>query len=111
MIIARFKVRCHPDKADTVAAVLQDVVAPSRATEGVISFDIGRDVAEPHAFIATEIFEDRAALDRQESLPEVAKAMSAFETALAAPPGRRSITSPAPSRTGSDPARRRPRPW
>jgi quinol monooxygenase YgiN len=56
-------------------AALKDVVAPSRVLDGVISFDIGRDVTDPDAFIATEVFEDQAALDLQESLPEVAKAL------------------------------------
>lgn len=86
MIVVCFKVQCQPDKTEDVRAVLQDVVAPSRAVEGVISFDIGRDISEPNAFIATEVFDDRAALDRQESLAEVAAALRVLETSLIAPP-------------------------
>jgi quinol monooxygenase YgiN len=67
-------------------AALKDVVAPSRVLDGVISFDIGRDVTDPDAFIATEVFEDQAALDLQESLPEVAKALKVFEGSVAAEP-------------------------
>lgn len=67
-------------------AALKDVVPPSRALDGVISFDIGRDLTDPDVFIATEVFEDRAALDRQESLPEVARALGVFEQSLAAEP-------------------------
>jgi quinol monooxygenase YgiN len=36
--------------------------------------------------IAVEVFEDEAAIDRQESLPEVGRVMSILPDALAAPP-------------------------
>ncbi|WP_144662941.1 putative quinol monooxygenase [Paenarthrobacter nicotinovorans] len=86
MIVVRFAVRCRPGKAEAVMAALRDVVAPSRALDGVVSFDIGRDVTDPDVFVATEVFEDRAALDLQESLPEVAKAMRVFEDSLMTTP-------------------------
>ncbi len=86
MIVIRFMVRCQPGRAEEVMAALKDVVSPSRALDGVISFDIGRDLTDPDSFIATEVFEDRAALDRQESLPEVAVALGVFEQSLAAEP-------------------------
>lgn len=86
MIVVRFMVRSQPGKAEDVMAALGDVVSPSRALDGVVSFDIGRDVTDPDVFIATEVFEDRAALDRQEALPEVAKALGVLEQSLAAEP-------------------------
>ena len=86
MIVVRFKMQCKPERAEQVMAALKEVIAPSRTTEGVISFDIGRDLSDPNAFIATEVFVDRAALERQESLPEVAAVMGLFETALVAEP-------------------------
>lgn len=86
MIVVRFVMTCHPDKTDEAVAVLREVVTASRPLEGVVSFDIGRDLVDPDTLIATEVFVDRGALDRQESLPEVAKAMQLFEGALAAPP-------------------------
>lgn len=67
-------------------AALKDLIAPSRTLGGVVRFDIGRDLADPNAFIATEVFEDRAALDRQESLPEVAKALAVLEDSLTGDP-------------------------
>ena len=69
MIVVRFKVRCQPGKTEHAMALMQDVIAPSRALDGVISFDIGRDIADPDAIIAVEVFADRDALDRQEALP------------------------------------------
>lgn len=86
MIVVRFVMTCHPDKTDDAVAVLREVVTASRPLDGVVSFDIGRDVADPDTLIATEVFADREALERQEALPEVAKAMELFEEALAGPP-------------------------
>jgi quinol monooxygenase YgiN len=86
MIVVRFSVQCRPDKTDQVMAALKEIIAPSRALDGVISFDIGRDVADPDAFIATEVFADRASLERQESLPEVEKALKVLEDSLVAAP-------------------------
>lgn len=86
MILVRFVMRCQPGKSEQVLVALQAVVPPSRALDGVVSFDIGRDVADPNVFIATEVFEDRAALDRQESLAEVVSALAVLEESLAAEP-------------------------
>jgi quinol monooxygenase YgiN len=86
MIVVRFKVQCQPEKTEAVLTALEEVIAPSRALAGVISFDIARDLADPSSFIATEVFDDRAALDRQESLPEVAKALAILEDSLLVEP-------------------------
>jgi quinol monooxygenase YgiN len=86
MIVIRFKVQCKPEKTGAVRAAFQDVIAPSRAVRGVISFDIAGDLSNPDSFIATEVFEDQAARDRQESLPEVGKVMAILPESLAAPP-------------------------
>jgi quinol monooxygenase YgiN len=86
MIVIRFKVTCQPGKAEHALAYFDAVVAPSRALEGVISFDIGRDITDPDSIVAVEVFEDRAALDRQEALPEVAKVMDLLPQILAGPP-------------------------
>jgi len=75
MIVVRFKAKCKPDKTGTAEAAFREVIPPSRRLEGVISFDIARDISDPDSFIATEVFTDRAALERQESLPEVQKAI------------------------------------
>jgi quinol monooxygenase YgiN len=86
MIVLRFKVQCQPEKIDEALAAFEQVVAPSRAVEGVISFDIGRDVSDPDAVVGVEVFEDRAALDRQESLPIVQQTIGLFGDLLAAEP-------------------------
>ena len=86
MIVVRFKVQCQAGKAEQVMAVFEEAITPSRAVDGVISFDIGRDLADPNCFIATEVLEDRAALDRQESLPVIAKVLGVLAKSLAAEP-------------------------
>ena len=88
MVILRFKIRSKPDKSDEVMAALDDIITPARATEGVINFDIARVLLEADSFIATAIYEDGAALERQESAPEVHRAMAMFAESLAAPPER-----------------------
>ena len=86
MIIVRFKIRCQTDKVEQAAAVLNDVIPPSRALSGVLNFDIGRDLNDPDCLIATEVFEDRLVMDRQESLPEVSAVLALLPDVLAAPP-------------------------
>jgi quinol monooxygenase YgiN len=86
MIVVRFRVSCKPEKIDEALGLFREVVEPSRALPGTLHFDIGQDVVDRHSIIATEVFEDREALDRQESLPEVGNVMAAFEDFAAAAP-------------------------
>ena len=86
MLVVRFKVQVRPEKADDVVAAFEDVMRPSRELDGVISFDIARDLSDPNSFIATEVFEDRAALDRQEAQDEVARALAVIGESVTAPP-------------------------
>ena len=79
-------------------------MGPSRRVRACSSFDIGRDLDDPDRFIATEVFEDRAALERQEALPEVAAVMVAFETALVAEPEATVLTVSGSSPTTAESA-------
>jgi quinol monooxygenase YgiN len=76
MVIMRFKVKVSPERAEEVRAALEAVIAPSRALEGVVHLDIARDLSDPSSFIATEVYEDEAALELQEALPEVEAALA-----------------------------------
>lgn len=86
MIVVRFSVRCKPGKAEELRAALQSVVAPSRKVPGAVHFDIGQDITDPNAFIATEVFTDRAALERQEALVEVQAVIALLPNVLAEDP-------------------------
>ena len=85
MLILRQKMRAKPDKSDELMAALAAIITPARATDGVISLDIARVLLEPDSFIATVVYEDAAALERQESRPEVHKVMAILPDSLAAP--------------------------
>jgi quinol monooxygenase YgiN len=86
MIVIRFKAQCQSDRIAEALEAFAAVVPPSRSVDGVISFDIGRDVVDPNSIFAVEVFEDEAARLRQESLPEVGRVMSLLPEILAAPP-------------------------
>jgi len=88
MIILRFKVHSKPEKSDELMAVLAEIIPAARATEGVINFDIARTLDDPDSFIATAVYDDGAALERQESAPEVHRAMAIFPESLVASPER-----------------------
>jgi quinol monooxygenase YgiN len=88
MVILRQRMRAKPDRTDDVSAALAAIIPSARATQGVISLDIARDLLDPNSFVATGIYENAAALGRQESAPEVHRAMAMFAQALAAPPDR-----------------------
>jgi quinol monooxygenase YgiN len=62
------------------------VIGPSRQIEGCLEFDIARCLDDPSSLIATEVFEDRAALDRQEAQTQVATVLSMLPEVLAAEP-------------------------
>ncbi len=86
MIVVRFKVTCQPEKTDQALAAFREIVAASRPLDGAINFDMGRDITDPDSFIAIEVFADRAALDRQESLPVVQKTIGLLSEFLAGEP-------------------------
>ena len=88
MVILRFKIRSKPDKSDELMSALAEIIAPARATNGVIEFDIASDLLDPDSFIATAIYDDGAALELQESLPEVDRVMAMLPASLVAPPER-----------------------
>ena len=88
MVILRFKIHSKPAKRDELMAALSEIITPARATEGVVNFDIASALLEPDSFIATAIYEDGAALERQESLPEVDRVMAMLPESLVAPPER-----------------------
>ena len=85
MLILRQKMRAKPNKSDELMAALAEIITPARATQGVISLDIARVLNEPDSFIATVVYENAAALERQESRPEVHTVMAILPESLAAP--------------------------
>jgi quinol monooxygenase YgiN len=86
VILLRIKVRCEPDRVQQALAVFTAVIEPSRALEGVIRFDVGRDLADPDSIVALEVFADDEARERQEALPQVATLWRLLPELAAEPP-------------------------
>jgi quinol monooxygenase YgiN len=87
LLVVRFKVRCPPDKTEQLEAAMARVVDAARTLPGVVHFDIGRDITDPNALIATEVFESREAMERQENMSEAAMVMELMQSgALAGQP-------------------------
>src|SRR5262249_3311201 len=89
MIILRQQMRSRPERTEDVWAALAAIVPGARATPGVISLDIARDLLDPDSFVATGVYDDAGAVERQESAPEVQAALALLPDALAAPPDRK----------------------
>jgi quinol monooxygenase YgiN len=86
MLIVRFKVRCKPGMSEQMATAMAAVVEAARSLPGVIHFDVARDVTDENAFVATEVFEDREAMEREEAMPEVAKVLELLQGGAPAGP-------------------------
>ncbi len=86
MIVVRFKVQCQPGKSAPLVSAFKEVIVASRGLDGVLSFDIGQDLSDSNAFIATEVFRDKTALEAQESLEAVQKTISLLSDIVAQPP-------------------------
>jgi quinol monooxygenase YgiN len=79
MIVARFKLHCRQESTEEVAAAITAVEVASHQLPGVIHFDVARSLTDSNAFIVIEVFEDRAASERQEAQPEVAAVLNLVE--------------------------------
>lgn len=86
VLVLHFKITALPERREELLAALREVVIPSRSIEGVISFDIAQDLTDQNTFIATEVFEDGSALERQEAQAQVARVMELLPTAVSAEP-------------------------
>jgi quinol monooxygenase YgiN len=79
VVVVRFKVECQPERTADMAAAMATLVGAARELPGVIHFDIARDLTDERSLIATEVFEDREAMAREEALPEVAKVIELMQ--------------------------------
>ena len=79
MIIVRFKMQCQPGKTEEVVAAAAATIGPTRPLPGVINYDVARDLTDSNALIVTEVYQDREAMERHESLPEVAKVIKLIQ--------------------------------
>jgi quinol monooxygenase YgiN len=82
-IIARFKAKSGIEAQ--VKQDLLDMIAPSRAESGCITYDLHQDTQDPSVFVLYEIWQSQAALDFHLKTPYFKRIKESFETTLAEP--------------------------
>lgn len=80
------KITAQPDKIEALKSVLADLVAPSRAERGCISYGAYQDSGDPAEFVTVEEWEDDAAVDAHMTTAHVQAAFAKAGALLAKPP-------------------------
>jgi quinol monooxygenase YgiN len=70
VVIAQYRARAG--EADRVAAVLREMVAPTRAEPGNLDYRVFRDPADPSLFVLFERYADSGAFDAHRATPHFA---------------------------------------
>ncbi|RWR03678.1 drug:proton antiporter [[Pantoea] beijingensis] len=83
LVIAKFV--AQPGKADALKKVLTNVLAPSRAEEGCIHYDLYRSIEDGNVFLFHETWKDQAALDHHNQQPHLQKVIVDTESLLKQP--------------------------
>jgi hypothetical protein len=101
MIVVRFRANCPPERLHDALTTLA-----GRIVQGVIHYDVGRDVTNPDTIIVTAVLPDQDELDR-EAPPELGQLKALFADFPGEPP-EATIFDLAPARpqqrvTGSSP--------
>jgi quinol monooxygenase YgiN len=63
------QLQCKDGHADRVAAALSELVGPSRAEPGCLSYDPCRSLSDPNRLLVLEEWESQAALDAHMATP------------------------------------------
>lgn len=82
-IIARIKAK--PGLEKRMQHDLLNLLAPTRAESGCITFDLLIDTTDPTVFVFYENWRDQAALDAHFEQPYVKQVLQAYEETLAEP--------------------------
>lgn len=78
MHTAFIRVKVHPDHADHAARAMGDLVEPTLAEPGCITYEFYRDLDEPGLFHCFEHWSDRQALDDHGDTPHVRAFLAEF---------------------------------
>ena len=79
-------ITAKPGSEDAVREAMQGLVAPTRAEDGCLSYDLSESVAAPGTFITVEEWNDPSDLDSHMQTPHIQSALAVLGTELAAPP-------------------------
>lgn len=75
-----------PGSADVVRGALSELVAPTRAEDGNVSYDLFESGAAPGTFVTVEAWRDQAAVDGHLQTPHIAQALTLAGEHLAEAP-------------------------
>jgi len=59
----------HPGRAEDLRALLDGMLAPSRAEAGNLRYDLWQDQADPNRFVLDELYVDAAAVAAHRATP------------------------------------------
>ena len=76
-----------PDSHDVVRGALTELVAATRAEEGLVSYELFESAAVAGTFITVETWRSAEDLAEHMTTPHIAAALAATEGHLAHPPG------------------------
>lgn len=76
-------IRANPGRIDLVQAELEKLIAPTRAEEGCVQYDLHRDNDDPAHFMFYETWESRALWQTHMNAPHLAAYMQATDGAVA----------------------------
>ncbi len=83
-IVAHFHAR--PGCAGQVEPLLRGFVAPSRAEDGCLFYDLCRDSDDPDLFVIVDGWRDHAAFEAHAATRRIADTLAALEPLLRQPP-------------------------
>lgn len=73
MILVLGTVRIDPDRLETARAVMERMVAASRAEDGCITYSYAQDLLDPHVVHVIEKWRDMPALEAHFATPHLAE--------------------------------------
>lgn len=79
-------ITAKPGSEDAVRSALSDLVAPTRAEEGNISYSLSESGAQPGVFVTVEEWREPSDLDAHMQTPHIGAALAAVGDQLAEPP-------------------------
>jgi quinol monooxygenase YgiN len=75
-----------PGSEDIVKGALADLVAPTRAEEGNVSYDLYESASTPGTFVTVEVWHGQADLDAHMQTPHIARTFEVAGEHLGAAP-------------------------
>ena len=75
--------RAKPGREDDLARILSDMVAPTRAEQGCVNYDLHQHQDDPSRFVLYEGWKSPEALDQHMTLPHFKTMLAALEDVVA----------------------------